>query len=234
MTAASLSDTPSLTAAAADALRASIIRGELVAGQRIVERTVCRQLNVSRTPLREALKLLEQDGLVEVSRHRGARVSAYSPSDVLDLFAVLANLEALAAELAASRMDETDLAGLGRLHDGMRAHFDAGDLDRYFDANSRIHDRILHLSGNPVLQACHAKMMLQARRGRYIAIVDTARWHQAMGEHELLMAAFRSREPAIAGQVWRNHLLNTGRTVARTMQEAARPLHPADPEPVDP
>lgn len=217
----------SLTSEAADTLRDLIIHGELAPGERIVERTICRRLNVSRTPLREALKLLEQDGLVEMSRHRGARVAPYSPADALDLFAVIANLESLAAELAADRIDDGELDRLHDLHEQMRGHFEARRVDEYFVLNSRIHDLILAHCGNHVLQSSHARLMLQARRGRYMAIVDGARWKQAMAEHELLLAALRSRQAVVAGQIWRTHLLNTGKTVAAALTAAADAPVPA-------
>lgn len=204
-------------------LRDMIIRGELQAGSRIVERTLCAQLNVSRTPMREALKLLEIDGLIEISQHRGARVCAFTASEALELFEVIAALEGLAAELAAARMGDAQIAELATLHQAMRREFDAGDRDAYFDMNTTVHQAIVAAAANRSLQVTHQNLMLRAKRGRYMAIVSEARWRQAIEEHDQLMAAFARRDGAEAGRIWRLHLIHTGETVAHVIAAAEQP-----------
>ncbi|MEM6383146.1 MAG: GntR family transcriptional regulator [Pseudomonadota bacterium] len=199
-------------------MRARIIRGELPPGSRIIERALCEEMNISRTPLREALKLLELDGLVDLTQNRGARVSTFTAEEALNLFEVLAGLEGLAAELAVTRIDEASLETLERLHDQMQRCFDTGDKDGYFDLNSTIHSRIIEASGNPVLAHTQRALMLRAKRGRYMAIVDPDRWEQALGEHDALMNAFRQGDAQTAGRIWRTHLMHTGETVARVLQ----------------
>ncbi|MGU3496740.1 GntR family transcriptional regulator [Xanthobacteraceae bacterium A53D] len=201
----------------ADSLRDLIIRGDLPPGSRIVERTLSERLAVSRTPLREALKLLELEGLVELSLNRGARIMSFTPEEATSLFEVIAGLESLAAEIAATRMSADDLAGLEALHAQMVQHYQRLERDPYFELNSAIHDGIIRLSGNPVLIATHAGLMLRARRGRYMAIVDPQRWEESVGEHEALMAALRRRDAEMAGKVWRKHLVRTGETVAAAL-----------------
>ncbi|VUD72042.1 HTH-type transcriptional repressor RspR [Methylobacterium symbioticum] len=198
----------------ADTLRDLIVRGELAAGSRVVERVLCERLNVSRTPMREALKLLEADGLIEISQNRGARVMMLTSAEARHLFEVIAELEGLAADRAVQTAAPEALAGLEDLHAQMLRHYETREKDAYFDINSRIHDQVVKLSGNPVLIGSHATLMLRARRGRYVAIFDPARWAESVGEHEALMEAFRRRDPEQARGVWRQHLCRTGETVA--------------------
>ena len=204
----------------ADRLRDMIVKGDLHPGARLVERKISADLNVSRTPVREALKLLHADGLIEISMHRGAQVVAYTASEAEDLFDVIAVIESLAAERLAERITARLLARFETLHARMLQHFTEHDAPAYFDTNTEIHDLIVLESGNPILIESHRRVMLRARRGRFMAIVDAERWRQAVDEHEALMAAFRARNSAKAAAIWREHLQHTGETVAAVLRAA--------------
>jgi DNA-binding GntR family transcriptional regulator len=202
----------------ADTLRNMIIRGEMPPGGRIVERTLCEQIKVSRTPLREALKLLEAEGLVELSQNRGARIMSFTQTEARNLFEVIAGLESLAAELAVTRIAATDLAALDDMHARMCAHYARLEKDPYFELNNAIHDTIVRASENPVLIATHAGLMLRARRGQYMALVDPFRWQESVEEHTAVMAAFHARDPERVRLIWHRHLLRTGETVCGVLQ----------------
>ncbi|PUB17463.1 GntR family transcriptional regulator [Yoonia sediminilitoris] len=202
----------------ADVLRDRIIKGVLPAGARIVERKLSAELDVSRTPIREALKLLHADSLIEISRHKGAQVKAYSAEQALELFDVIASLESLAAERLAESITPEQLEAIESLHAEMLAFHGAGKSDDYFDVNSQIHDTILAYCGNPILQQVHTKLMARARRGRFMAIMDPDRLRTAVEEHEALMTALRNRDPKAACEVWRQHLLSTGRSVTDVLR----------------
>ena len=210
-------DSDALAERVAVRLRDMVIKGVLRPGDRIVERRLCAELCVSRTPMREALKLLRQDGLVEISRNRGARVLSFGPEEASDLFEVIAALEAEAATRFCASASEETRTHLEHLHARMLAFRAAGDLDGYFDTNSVIHDAIVEGAGNAVLSDSHSRLMLRARRGRYMAIMDVARLDQAVHEHEALMAALRARAPDAAHAIWRAHLRNTGSSVAKAL-----------------
>ncbi len=197
----------------ADRLRDLIVRGDLPPGGRIIERAVCEQLSVSRTPLREALKLLEAEGLVEISQNKGARIMSFTPTEANNLFEVIAGLESMAAELAVARLSASDFAKLEELHECMCGHYERREKDTYFALNSAIHDTIVKASANPVLIATHGNLMLRARRGRYMAITDPFRWEKSVGEHAAVMNSFRAKDPEKARIVWKRHLLRTGETV---------------------
>jgi DNA-binding GntR family transcriptional regulator len=210
----------SLTEEVADVLRDLIVRGKLKPGQHVVERKLCAELDVSRTPMREALKLLRQDGLVEIFKNRGARVTPYSAEDALNLFEVISGLEGQAAARAAQRITQGELEDLKRLHEGMVGHYKDENLDAYFAANSVIHDSIVRIAANPMLTASRERLMLLAKRGRYMAIFDRDRWAQSVEEHEALMSALSARAADATKAIWEQHLLNTGLSVRSALVAA--------------
>lgn len=198
----------------ADVIRDRIVRGELPSDARIVERKLSAELAVSRTPVREALKLLRAEGLVEINRNRGAQVSSFSAREACEIFDVISVIEGLAAERLAQCITAQQLDALEEMHDTMLAYYKVRNTDDYFDINTAIHDAVIDGCGNPVIAQTHKRLMSRARRGRYMAIMDPVRWRQAVDEHEALMTALRTRDAAAAAAIWRTHLLHTGQTVA--------------------
>ncbi|TMV91274.1 GntR family transcriptional regulator [Thioclava sp. BHET1] len=215
---------PSPRAAAesvAAVLRARIIKGSLAPGARIVERKLSAELDVSRTPVREALKLLQLDGLVDISRNSGARVMQYSPDQLIALFEVIAALESLAAQRFAARITPEELDDLEELHDTMLAYYKIGNTEDYFECNSAIHDAVIAGSYNPIIHEAHQRLIARTRQGRFTAIMDPQRWAQSVAEHEGLMEALRNRDGEAAGAIWRTHLLNTGKSSAQVLRNSA-------------
>ena len=202
-------------------LRGRIVKGELAPFDRIVERRLSAELNVSRTPIREALKLLEADGLIEITLHRGAIVSEYRPEEALLLFDVIALLESLAARRVCENITAKTLQRLEDFHGEMLDHHRAGRTNDYFDINTIIHDYIVESSSHSVLIATHERLMIRARRGRFLAILNPDRLTQAVSEHEDLMQAFRDMDPDAAARVWETHLRHTGETVANVLRDQA-------------
>lgn len=198
----------------AETLRDRIVKGVYPPGSRIVERTISAELNVSRTPVREALKLIASDGLIVISRNKGAQVLQYGPTEALALFDVIASLESLAAERLAARIDAQTLDDFEEMHDRMMTYHKIGNHTDYFDTNSEIHDAIVMHSGNDIISETHRKLMARARRGRFLAIMKPKRLTEAVQEHEELMDALRQQDPDRAARIWRTHLLHTGETVA--------------------
>jgi len=196
-------------------LRERIVRGELKPGAKLHLPDLAVTLGVSTTPLREALKILAEEQIVEWLPGRGVRVAPIRIEETHALFEVIAMLEGLAAERAATRLGASDLAELEGLHSQMRDHFERGERDPYFELNSRIHAEILKASGNEILCSTHGRLHGRASRGRYMAIVDAARWREAMQEHDELMQALRSHDADSAREIWRRHLTHTGAAVIR-------------------
>ena len=199
-------------------LRDMIVEGELASGERLHDANLARILQVSRTPIREATKLLATEGLVDLLPGRGARVSELSIEDILDLFETIAGIERHACELAAVRMSERDLDKLQRSHKRMARHHATGERQPYFKLNHEIHLAIVEASKNTTLQAIHASLMSRARRARYAALASHARWMEAMGEHEQIMAALVERDPRRAGEIMRQHDLGTARSIVAALK----------------
>jgi len=197
----------------ADQIRDMIVEGELPPGERVNEGALCEQFGISRTPLREALKVLASEGLVELRPNRGTRVSAITPEEVGELFEVVSGIERLAGELAALRMTERDNERLKALHERMERHYEAGERHEYFRLNQQIHNTIVSLAGNSVLEATHASLMMRVRRARYMAIQSPDRWHESVQEHRAIMQALEARDSAGAGELILHHVLRTGEVV---------------------
>lgn len=202
----------------AERLRAMIVNGEMEVGKKIPFTEIAEKLGVSLTPLREAIKILAEEQLVELTPNRGARVLPVSVEETVALFEVIAEMESLGAKLAAERMTEAELADLESMHAEMREYYETGNLDAYFEVNSRIHAAIMANSHNPVLLHTHQKMNVRVARVRFIAVHENQRWAQAMQEHEDVMQAFRDRDPERAANIWRIHLQESGRVTIGVLQ----------------
>ena len=139
----------------ASRLRTMLIEGRIAPGAKLNERELCEQLRVSRTPLREAIKLLAAEGLVDLLPNRGAVAVKLTEADVLHTFEVLAGLEAMSGELAAQRITDAELAEMRAMHYEMMACFTRRDLSGYYRLNARIHAAINAAAKNPVLTSTY-------------------------------------------------------------------------------
>lgn len=187
-------------------LRDLIAEGALMPGTRIPERELCQRFGISRTPLREALKILASEGLVDLQHNRGATVSRLTPQAVDDMFQVMEVFEGLAGELACIRIDETGIAAIEALHKQMRLHHAQQALPDYFRVNQRIHERIVEAAANPVLSNMYRALSLRIRRARYLANLSQERWDQAMDEHGQIFAALKARDGKQLGKLLKEHL----------------------------
>ncbi len=187
-------------------LRDRIVQGSLAPGARLNERLLCAQLGISRTPLREAFKLLAAEGLIELLPNRGAMVARLDPERLKHSFAVMGALEALAGELACARASAESIDAVKRLHADMVAAHARGDLAAYFSFNQAIHLKLVEASGNPVLVQTYRQLNANVRRARYMANLSAERWDAAMREHEEILAAFAARDAARLKRLLDAHL----------------------------
>lgn len=200
---------PGLVEKVAHYLREHIVMDHFQPGQRLPERTLAVELQVSRTPLREALKILAAEGLVVISPNRGAVVAEVSPADMQEKLYVLSVLEQAAAELACVSATDDDLAELQALHFEMKAAFLRRDQQNYFRLNQEIHNRIVSLSNNATLIEMHGTLSRQLYRVRYLSNDKKEKWAKAMEEHEAIMSALEARDAVKVGEVLRHHLAKT-------------------------
>lgn len=196
----------SLHATLTTRLRSLIADGVLPPGSKIIEKELCESFDVSRTPLREAIRALAAEGLVVLTPNRGASVATVSQAQILESFELMGALEGLAGELAAGRITDADLAEVGALHAMMVDCYKAGDLDGYYRHNRAIHDAIFDATGNALL--CDVRRNIYARivSLRFVARIDDDEWAAAISEHEEMLAALLARDGPALGGVLRRHL----------------------------
>jgi DNA-binding GntR family transcriptional regulator len=197
----------------ADRLRDMIADGTLPAGERIHEQTLCEAFGISRTPLREALKVLANEGLVELRANRGSRVAALTAAEMADLFEALWGVERHAAELAAAKATTDELAMLRALHDRMEREWRRGRRTAYAKLNNQIHRTIVELARNATLLGIHTTIMTKLRRARYMALMSNDRWDEAVREHRTILAALEARDSLEAGRCLAEHVRRTGEVV---------------------
>ncbi|HSN39558.1 MAG TPA: GntR family transcriptional regulator [Burkholderiales bacterium] len=189
-----------------DRLRDMIVQGELAPGTKLNERVLAELLGISRTPLREAIKYLASEGLVELLPNRGAMVAPLEPEKVKEIFTVLGALEALAGELACSNATDADIAEIRALHYQMVAHHARGELAQYFHYNQKIHIRLVECTGNTALAQVYRGLNAHVRRARYMANLSHERWDAAVREHEEILDALSMRDSPRLQQLLRDHL----------------------------
>ena len=197
-------------------LRTMIADGILLPGERLGEREICERFAISRTPLREALKVLAAEGLVELLPHRGARVTRLSAEDLKHCFELTGALEALAGELACARITDEGIEEIAHLTKIMADHHAAAQRSEYFACNQQIHEAIVRAAGNPQLAEMYTILSRRMRRARYLANVPRTRWDDAMREHQGILAALRARNGARLGTLLREHLAHKYDVVCET------------------
>jgi len=189
-------------------LRDMIIEGHLSPGTRLNEGQLGQMLGVSRTPLREAIKYLASEGLVELVPSRGAVVKRFGAKDVQDMLLVLGTLEELAAKLACVIASDEGIAEIRGLHDRMVQHYKAGDRLEYYKLNQNIHTAIVALSGNAPLAEIHAMLQTRLKRIRFIGHEGPEKWAAAVAEHEEMIEALEARDQQRLAAVLGRHLTN--------------------------
>ena len=191
------------------ALRDMIIEGELPAGERINETALYPRLGVSRTPLREALKALASEGLVELVPNRGAVVRRFTLDDVTHMLEAIKVIETFAVRAACQRAGADEISSLQLLHTQMRDCYRAKDRLEYFKLNQDIHTGLVRAGHNDTLAGMHAALQARLKRIRYIGNEAPAKWSGAMAEHEEMMAALKDRDGDALAEVVGRHMDET-------------------------
>jgi DNA-binding GntR family transcriptional regulator len=187
-------------------LRDRIFDGSLAPGVFIDEVALCNTLKISRTPLREALKVLAVEGLVRHEPRRGSFVSEVTEQDLDEIFPVMALLEGRCAFEAARHASDADLAALDILHERLKAHAGAGRLNDYYATNFSIHEAIITLANNRWLAMVIADLRKILKLARLQQLRAPGRLAQSLNEHLAIYAALRARDCAGADAAMRTHL----------------------------
>lgn len=193
---------------AATRLRAMITSGELPPGMRLRELQLSEMLNVSRTPLREALRTLAAEGLVNQLPNRSMVVSELNAPDIEHLYRVFGALEGLAAELACEKITEQQLAEMGRLLSRMVDLHERRERAEYLRINQAIHRMVIDIAGNPVLLSVWQSLAPRVERARALPNLDRKRWTAALMEHSKMFAALAARDGPQLRKLASEHFLN--------------------------
>lgn len=201
-------------------LRQMLVENRIAPGAKLNERELSEVLAVSRTPLREAIKMLAAEGLVELLPNRGAIAVELTEEDVVNTFEVMAGLEAQSGELAAQRITDAELAEIKAMHFEMLAAWTRRDLSNYYRLNALIHHAINASAKNPVLTATYNQVNARLQALRFRSNQDGDKWKHAVEEHERMVAALSARDSAAMRAVMASHLANKLETVLAQLRAA--------------
>ena len=190
----------------ADQLRVRIFAHELAPGTWIDEQTLAKEFGISRTPLREAIKVLAAEGLITMKLRRGAYVTEVNRGDLEQIFTILSLLEGQAAKEASTKAQEKDLNELDDMH--LRLEKAAADrnLEQFFEVNVRFHERVIAIANNPWLTDVIADLRKVLKLQRKDALSRTGRLQSSLSEHREILKALLKRDPIAAEQAMRTHL----------------------------
>ena len=204
-------------------LRELLVEGAIAPGAKLNERELALQLNVSRTPLREAIKMLAAEGLVELLPNRGAVAVSLSEQDVRNTFEVMAGLEGMSGELAAQRISDVQLTEIKALHFEMLAAHARRDLSTYYRINAQIHRAINTAANNDVLTTTYSQVNARLQALRFRSNQDEAKWSRAVAEHGQMIEALTRRDGAALKAVLVQHLQHKRDVVIEQLRTETSP-----------
>jgi DNA-binding GntR family transcriptional regulator len=190
----------------AELLRERIFSHELAPGSWIDELKLAEEYGISRTPLREALKVLATEGLVTMKVRRGAYVTEVSDTDLSDVYHLLALLESDAAGVVAEKATPAQLKELQDLHHELEKS--AGNRERFFEINEAFHMRLLEVANNRWRNQMVADLRKVMKLNRHNSLLKSGRIEESLAEHEAIMAALAARDAAASAQRMREHFSN--------------------------
>lgn len=202
-------------------LRNLIVEGALAPGMKLNERELCETLGISRTPLREAMKVLAAEGLIEISPNRGAFVSRMSSTEIWESFEVMSGLEAMSGELAVTRITPVEIAEIKALHYGMIACRAQNDLPGYYSRNQTIHNKINEAARNSVLRQTYLGINRRLLALRFKSNFQAGKWDSAIQDHEEMIEALEARDGPRLANILRKHLLEKRDAIMKDLAGAA-------------
>ena len=197
----------SLAQQATDVLRQQIYSHALLPGQRLDETVLAESLGISRTPLREALKVLSTEGLVDLKTHKGCYVTELNLADLEEIFPIMALLEGLVASEAAAKATPAQLKKLDDLHEKLERHAANGHIDRYYETNYAFHETLQQIAGNRWLQGVIDDLRKLLKLSRHRSLKLEGRLEASLAEHRELMKALHDGKTEQAEKIMRQHLL---------------------------
>jgi len=198
-------------------LRDMIIEGVLEAGMRINETELCMKLGVSRTPLREAIKTLAGEGLIELVMSKGAVVRRFTRRDVANMLETIKLFEMFAAKAACTNATDAEIKAVAQLHKAMVQEYKKRNRLGYYKLNQDIHSELVRLGGNPEIADLHTMIQARLKRIRYLGNEEPTKWAGALAEHEEMMKALAARNGNALAEVMGRHMDQTLFRVSDTL-----------------
>lgn len=198
-------------------IREAIVMGELKPGERLMEVQLAGKMGVSRTPVREAIRKLELEGLVEMLPRKGAHVAGLSMKDIIDVLEVRACLDGLASSLAASKAGEDDIKELNLILSQLSAHIEKDNLNGSIKKDVEFHDIIYRIAGNEKLNQIASNLREQVHRFRVIYLKDYGNQKGIIGEHQAIINAICSKNEEEASKMAQKHIQKQKETIIKSL-----------------
>ena len=199
----------------AERLRQRIFSHELPPGTWVDEQALAADYGISRTPLREALKVLAAEGLVTLKPRRGCYVTEISERDLDEIFTVMALLEGQCAADTARKASETDLIHLRSVHDELERAADTNDIDGFFEANQAFHQEVQHIADNRWLTQAITDLRKVIKLSRHHSLFSDGRLKQSLAEHRAILDALAHRDVARSELLMREHISSGRQALAK-------------------
>jgi DNA-binding GntR family transcriptional regulator len=184
--------------------------------ERLNESDLAERFGISRTPLREAIKILATEGLLELLPNRGARVARFSEAEIDEMLVVIAALEATAGELACRHITAQELAAIEGLNARMADAYTARDVPDYFELNQLVHQAIIRASRNSTLERVYGTLSGRIQQARFAAHKTPGQWEEAMRDHNRMIVLLRARDGEALGRLLRTHVLSKKAVIIAT------------------
>jgi DNA-binding GntR family transcriptional regulator len=204
-----------------------IIKGELSMGQKLIEAELCDTLGVSRTPLREALRSLSSEGLIELIPNKGAFIRKPSIDEIREMFEAMSILEGLCGRIALDNMTARDLQKLEEFHERLEEQYAVQDIKKYAQTNLKFHTYLREMLNNETLGKILNGLRRKILMFRYRQLYLNGRFDESIKEHRHIIQAFRKRDPFAVEHAMKLHLINQCERLVE-MYQTIEGSHPTD------
>jgi DNA-binding GntR family transcriptional regulator len=197
----------------AESIKAAIIKGKFKPGEKISEGELAESMGISRTPLREAFRKLENEGFIEIIPRKGAVVTEIDAQEVYDLYEIKSTLEGLAARLAAVNMQDKDLEKLEKVNEELKVLIDQNDLEAFYKAHTRFHEGFVKLSGNRRLNQIISNLNDHFKRFGIVSLTLPGQYESAIKQHEEIIQAFRKGNEKLVEERVKTNVMTGGKVL---------------------
>ena len=206
----------------ADMLRDMIMTGKLKEGDKVNEGKLCETMGISKTPMREAIRVLSVEGLIRLVPNRGAFVTKPEFEEIAEMFDVMSLLEGFCAREACQKMTSRNFARLEKLHAKLEENFERHDQEEYIRINNQYHSFIQEIAGNRTLNQIIDGLRKKILLYRFQSLNLPSRFASSIQEHRDLMEAFRQRDHLSAESLMRDHLQNQSRSLGKLVEQSKK------------